>query len=670
MLALDPKNGRATRTLRESFLRAEDWEGLEALYADTNDWEGLVEVLGSAAERAADPHLKAQLSFRAAEVYETRIGEPTRAFRNYERVLSVDPMNVRAARALSPIYEKDENFARLVSMKEVLLASLGEGTELADWLALVEELRQLTLRRLSDPRASYGWAARAYALAPSDAAVVAGLEESAEAAGAWEDLAALYKSRVASASAEEGLRLRRRLAGLAGERLGRSGDAITQLESILEADPTDREAVKVLDRLYRAENRTSDLRRLFQHRIEHASDTSTKVECLRELASLEEDVLDDAASATSRFEALLTLEPDDPAALAALDRLYSAADRASELADVLRRRREIAVEDGVRIELVLRLGDLLRTRLDDSRGALDAYADVLRIAPGNERAVHGLETLEKDSPELSTAAGRLLESAYESKASFQKLATVLEKRLESTRDEDERRALRLRLAELAGSELGDVEGAYAALEAAFLDRPSDVELWDRLADAGERAGKHAELAAAYAKAIDSGTLGASDVTDLAARAARIHEEILGNPGAAEPFHRRVLHEDPLSDHAFEALKQLYTDAERWGELQVLYRNRIAHTIDAEQKLELLLQVCFLFEELLDDADLAIRAYQDVIELDPRHISSRRALDRFYRADRAVARSRRSVAPGSRRGTGAGPPRPHLRARAAIRDEAR
>ncbi|MCA9614895.1 MAG: tetratricopeptide repeat protein, partial [Myxococcales bacterium] len=43
-----------------------------------------------------------------------------------------------------------------------------------------------------------------------------------------------------------------------------------------------------------------------------------------------------------------------------------------------------------------------------------------------------------------------------------------------------------------------------------------------------------------------------------------------------------------------------------------------------------LQVCFLFEEILEDVPLAIRAYQEVVELDPDHVASRRALDRLYR----------------------------------------
>ncbi|MBC7171923.1 MAG: hypothetical protein H5U40_05840, partial [Polyangiaceae bacterium] len=88
--------------------------------------------------------------------------------------------------------------------------------------------------------------------------------------------------------------------------------------------------------------------------------------------------------------------------------------------------------------------------------------------------------------------------------------------------------------------------------------------------------------------------------------------------------------DPLSDRAFNSLQELYTNTERWDDLQALYRNRIAETLDADAKLELLLRVCFLFEELLDDPGLAIKSYQDVLELAPEHTGSRRALERLYR----------------------------------------
>lgn len=629
VLEIDPRNGRALRTLRESFAAARDWEGLEALYAENEDWDGLVDVLGTAAERADDPELKKELSFRAASIYEDRIGNPERAFRSYERVLSVDPNDVRAARALIPIYRDQEKWSRLVGLHEVLLENLPEDAPLEERLELLAELRELSATRTRDDHGAFRWAAKAYELAPEDEAIRRAVEAAAAKASAHEKLAELYRARLEQdVSGAEQKALRRKLASLAGEKLGKSDDAIVQLQQILESDPRDTEAVEALDRLYRQEDRKDDLRRLYLHRLEHSDDASQRYVLLGELAELEEYVLQDPESAAERFRAILEIEPSDPAALEALDRLAESHERWGELADILARRADLA-EGAERVELTIRLGDLRRQKLDDLRGALDAYADVVRVDATHQAAIQGIETIAGDE-ELHAEAYRHLEAAYDATERYEDLARVLRDRLEATDDPDTKRALQLRIAELSATALGDPEGAYAALESAFLDAPSDVELWDRLGAAAEGAGKHEELAAAFDMAIEAGALSEDDVASLSERVAEIYDVILGAPEKAEKHHKRVLHHDPLHERAFFSLKELYTNAERWDDLQVLYRNRIAETLDAEAKLELLLQVCFLFEEILDNAELAIRSYQEVLELQPDHTPSRRALERLYR----------------------------------------
>src|SRR5579862_2024763 len=87
VLGIQPGHAKALRVLRDSLLAVGDYDGLSELYAQTNDWEGLVEVLSGAADKATDPALKIDLSFRCARIYVDNIGAPERAFRAYERVL-------------------------------------------------------------------------------------------------------------------------------------------------------------------------------------------------------------------------------------------------------------------------------------------------------------------------------------------------------------------------------------------------------------------------------------------------------------------------------------------------------------------------------------------------------------------------------------------------------
>ncbi len=637
VLAIDPKNGRAMRTLRESYVAAGDYDGLERLYGEVGDWEGLVEVLGTAADKVQDTALRVSLSLRAADIYTERLGEPQRAFRAYERVLAVEPGHERAARALLAIYEKDQKWQRLPALLETVLATLPAGPDApaaatVERLAIVSRLRDLTLGELREPERGLHWALEAYRVAPADPAVVAGLESAAERTGGYEALAAAYLARVAASdSAEELRRLRRRLAELAQARLAQPELAITQLRALVDADPTDTDAMDALERVLRAEGRNDELRALFVTRVEATGDPTERYVVLGELARLEEVTLGDAETAASRYRAILDIDATDSDALGSLDRLATAAGRYAELADVLRRRADVARDVGQRTEFLFRLGQTYAGPLADPRAAVDALAEVLAAAPGHGPAVVALEQLAGASqPEVRDEAVRLLESAYEATGAWDKLVRLLEARLARSTEDGERRALRLRLAELSGSKLGDAAGAYGALEAAFLDSPTDPDLWDRLARAAEAAKQHESLAAAYAMALETGQLGDADAADLSRRVAALFDEMLGRPDAAEPFHRRVLTHDELDERAFLALKDLYTNRERWDDLQVLYRNRIAQTVDATAKYELLMQVCFLFEELLDDPALAIRAYQDVLELEPDDAGARIALERLFR----------------------------------------
>ena len=131
---------------------------------------------------------------------------------------------------------------------------------------------------------------------------------------------------------------------------------------------------------------------------------------------------------------------------------------------------------------------------------------------------------------------------------------------------------------------------------------------------------------------------------------------------------RILRADPLNDVSFAALKEMYTSAERWDELQALYRKRIADTVDGEDKLDLLLQLCFLFEEILDRPGRRSRRTNKCCSC-ARARRRRRTLESLYERTerwrdlcRAVARQ-----PRSRRRPRAH--RPDVPPRRAVRDAA-
>lgn len=625
ILEIEPKHGRALRAVRDALLKAHDWDGLFDLYVGVRDWEGLADVFSHEADRAESAQLKVDLSFRAARVFEDKVGDPNRAVRSYERVLSVDPQNARAAAALVPIYEKDAKWSRLRAMLELMLQAT---TDTERQLALLGRLRELCVANLRDGDAAFGYAAAAYRIAPESHEVGVALEATAEAALAFDRVLELYLARAAEIGSGQAIALRRRIAAIALDRLGQTGVAVDQLREVLAVRPADTEVMAILERLYRAEQRTRDLHGLLLHRFEHG-DPAVRWASLKEIAQIEEQTLADPASALVHYRAMSEIDPSDRDVLIARDRLALATEAYAELAEVLDRRLEIEQEPAVRVDLGGRLGLLCAERLKQPERALSVFEGVLAQDPIHGSSVVAIERIAEQHPELATRAGRLLEQVYESSGRFDKLVKILERRLAGEKSDDEVRRLRLRLAEINSVELGDSVGAYGSLEAAFFEQPSDRELWDRIAEIAERADQQRSLAIAYATVIEAGDLSDDDRVELATRAAHIYDQVLGLPEEAEPFHKRILRADPLNDTSFLALKELFTSAERWDELQALYRKRISDSVDGENKLDLLLQLCFLFEEILDRPEQAIEAYQQVLQLAPDQAAARRTLERLY-----------------------------------------
>ena len=631
VLELDSGNSRVRRMLKDAYVAARDWESLEALHRESDDWAGFAEVVGQAAERAEEPELIVQLSLRTAQVYREHLGEPHRAARYDERAIAADPTNVEAATGLLPIYERDHKWPEYARMLEIIVNGSGRDEDIDVRLKRVALLRSVYLNRLRDPESSLGWATRGYLLAPSDPDVVAGLEESAEAAGAYADLVALFRDRVDNASipGAERLDLQRRIAAIAGERLGESEESIRQLEAILEVEPDDAEAMAVLDRLYRAERRFADLRSLYQRRLQGVTDPAEEWVLLNEVAQVEEEQLGDLPAAAERHWKILESNPHDVDALRAVERLSQQLKQWDRLDAALERRLQSKVGDDDRLAVYLQLADLRRIYLEDAPGALECYRSALALDGRNEVAIAGLEALSAEGEGVGVEAIDLLEPAYAKRGHFEKLAGLLRGRLEQTEDADERRTLQLRLADLAASELGDAMGAYTALESAFIDNPNDLDLLERLGGVAEAASQHEALAKALVLVIDAGDVHDEAKLALSRRAAELHDVVLGLPEDAARFHRHVLEAEPGDAVAFAALKQLYTKHEQWDDLRALYQQRIGATTDAGAKLDLLLQLCFLFEEILDEPKHAISSYEQALELDPTHTPSRRALQRLY-----------------------------------------
>ncbi len=653
VLELSPGHHRALRVLRESYLQSGDYDGLEELYGSQNDWEGLAEVLSNAADRAQESDAKVELSYRAAAVYEARLSQPDRAFRSYERVLSTRPDDERAARALVPLYEEDEKWARLPALYEVLLHHASDDEEK---LALLAKLVDVTGGRLSDRKAAVGYARQAYDLAPSNASALEMLENAARAAQSWEPFVEAVEARLASEaapaeeappengkkrrkrknaddgapqaglSAEERRELSLKLARVYSDELGRSDDAVATYRRLLEREPADEEAAQALEAILRKEDRRDELRWLLDLRVQHTPSDADRVQILSDWATLEEEVFGSGERAAALYRRVLQVESDNAVALGALPRLLLDAGDAAGAAEVIEQHRD-QLSGTERAALDVKLAELYLEKLDRPMDALSAAVRALEASEGDPRAMQVLQRL-MDNEEARAAAAQELSRQFAATGEARSEAHALEVMLSQTTDRAERMNLYSRLADVHEEKLGAFGTALDVVLKAVANYPDELDLWDRADSLAALAGRPTDLAETFRDAMRAEIPSEIEV-ELCERAARLHEDRLGDPIGATPYLEKVLALDPGNERAFTRLKDILTAAERWGELEALYDRASQATDDSARRVDMLVEVALICEEIIEDADKATRYYERILQIDPLHDAAVRALDRLY-----------------------------------------
>jgi tetratricopeptide (TPR) repeat protein len=629
VLEVKPGQPKALRVLREAYTSAGDWDSLEAMYAESNDYEGLVEVLGASADRATDPATKIALSFRTAGIYENKLAQTQRAFRSYERVLSVDPSNARAAKALVPIYLTDEKWARLAQMYEVLLGNT-PATEVDDLLALLENLRDLSATKLADRAAAFRWSLQAFKLRPDSVTLEASLEKSARDAGAWKEFVAAIDERAASISdSAEQARLRDKAATVEADQLGAVDAAIVRYQRSLAADPSDGAVIATLDQLFRRANRYDDLRQLFDHRLARTEEVGEKNGLLAEVAEIEERSLNQPDAAAARYRAILQQDPSHTVALESLSRLAAQAERWNELSALLAQRRDQA-EGATRAELAYQLGMLQKDKLAANDAAIESFQQALQLVPQHAASLAALEQLLRTESHRVTAA-RILEPQFEVTGDWQKLAWALQILLDSATELSERKLLALRLADVFGTKLADAEAGFELVRTIFSEQPADKELADAAERLAQQSNSDEKLVQTLAELHGRDTLEVETKVSLARRAALVLDDRLGRPDAAERFHRTVIDAGGLDQHALERLRALYQQRERWQDLRALYATWIDRTQDDQDRVALLAQDAELVESIVNEPAAAIEQYKKIRAIEPASASALNALERLLTA---------------------------------------
>jgi tetratricopeptide (TPR) repeat protein len=643
VLDVSPGHKRALRVLRKSYVAEQDWDGLEELYRSQGDVEGLADFLSTTADRSKEPDEKTELSFLAARVYTDDLEAPERAVRSYERVLSIDASNLRAAEALLPLYEKEEKWSRLPGLYTILLEVTREAD---DKIAILHKIADVMGGPLANKGAALQHARQAYELKP-DQEGLAHLRAWSKKSGDWTAFVDVVRQQLESSApsrpdasgepdevgdvlgASRRRELELMLAEVYASETDKLDEAVAIYRRIVKDDPNDGAVMSDFEELLRSADRREDLRWLFGLKVDRLAGDE-RLDALEEWATVEEECFAEPERATELLRRVVEAEPGRVSSLSALSRLLIAAGQHAEAIRSLKAQRDVAYGDD-RLQLEIRLAEISLHELDDPREAYQACVRALDIDEQHDLIVNLLGAL-LDRPETRPEVASHLERIYAAKGMSAKQAVALRAMLETEKEPAERLILCQRLADVHERELADPGAAFDVILNTLMEASDEGALWDRAAELGAKTGRPTDLAEAYREHV--GGEGPSELPEslqleLSERAAELHEDKLGDADGAIPYLNRILTLDATHEGAFGRLKQTLISLERWPDLESAYARAIKHAGDDSSRIERLLDAAMVAEEVIGEDERAIGYYRRIIELDKYHAETLLALERLY-----------------------------------------
>ncbi|HEY4393736.1 MAG TPA: tetratricopeptide repeat protein, partial [Polyangia bacterium] len=640
----EPGNERALRALIRVSEARQDWPGVvEALRRD------LARRGAARSESKEDVKEREELLLRIGNLQETRLKDVEATFASYREVAQANPYSAPAiaglerlaagghperaaiARMALPLYERTENAAKLAEANEVLLSVADTLGEKVDRL---EKLRALYGGQLGDPGRAYRVSLALFEIDPSEVANREELLGFAAAAGVTGELGGKLR---AAAGATEDKNLRRDLlvvvAELEEKQAGRGGEAEKVYAQILSSEPLHAGAFRALGRLYRDGQRWNDLRALLDARQLAALDVRERLDLLAQIAELDEAALSDPDHALSAYEKMLELDPADLRAHRALERLYAARERWTDLEALLGTRVGFASDSEIP-ELEFRRADLRANRLENVGGALDLLETIVAAAPNHEGARRLLEKL-MAVPAQRQRVADILEPVYTASGAWARLAAILEVQREAALG-PAAAALLARVADLQENKLQARAVALTTWRQVLAADPENPDALAELERLGTALERFADLVDVYQE--QAFRRDASDISgraDLLSRAAKLYAGRLNNRRAAIDAWKLVLNLDQnnlqTAAPAAAALEALYAETGDTANLVKTLRLEARWAEGAAARKQILFRIAGLEEKSLGDIEAAVATLRAILELDPQDATAIDALDRIFEA---------------------------------------
>lgn len=555
------------------------------------------------------PTRAGRLHFECARLYDSGLGDLTRAAEHYQQAHALLPDHLPSILGARRALLVAGNFAAALPLFDAELRATSNPARKA--LILLEKARVLDekLNQKKEAREAYEGALE---LDETNPAALRAVERAELAVKAWDALERTYARSANVLGADN-----RHRAAVLSERARlfeahkRDNHTATELyQAAFEADPGAPSAILALKRLHAAHQRHHDLVLVLEREATLAADPGVRALSLYRVARLYADRIGNLESAAEALERALSHVPDEPMILEELARVYELSRKYPELARVLERTAARVPSSHERVGIYHRIAQLHEEKLNDEANAIAWYERALASERGYVPAIQALAKL------------------YTRRKEWQELVKVHAGEAEATLDPLRRAAAYARMADIFETELKNVEAAVVNHARALGIVPGYTPSFKALARLYAQGRRFAELAELYERAVDGAGDDETRITFLF-KVGRLYEDALEAPAQALTAYRRILEVDPQHLGAIHALQRAAERAGKYKDLVAALELEAQKINDKKQKLQLLHRAGEVSEVELGDDDAALAFFRKVYDLDRTYAPALASLGRLH-----------------------------------------
>ena len=361
--------------------------------------ESLVGVAKNTAERKANLEM-------LADLYAGPLGDTLAAYGAVQRIFELDPGNHAIRERLVQLAELVGKLPEIAESARRVLASTGESTLCLELLMLIADVEERQPQRLSDAESALRQVLEIDPLHGGAYKTLCRICKDSERWAALRDLIAMREQHIPDL--KQRIELLWQVLEIDEGLLYDRAHATATLRRIIELDPNDLKAYRILERHYTDDEKWRDLDNLLQTEMSlvQRGDVADLKARRAELALVR---FDDAPAALDFVTEVLDLSPTHTQAIPLLelslkvpavrhraaemlDELYATSGNWGRLAEILDVEKEV-VEGPAATALLMRKAELQESKLEAAAQALDTWRAVLDLDAHAERALSEAERL-------------------------------------------------------------------------------------------------------------------------------------------------------------------------------------------------------------------------------------------------------------------------------------